>query len=227
MIGFYDYTVILTYCSVISAVAGIAVTLSGSGHPFFGILFLMFCGLCDAFDGKVARTKTDRSKSAKNFGIQIDSLSDLIAFGVLPVCIGVSMWSSKLGYAKGSLLSRVPLPVIIIISCIYILATVIRLAYFNVTEDEIQSSGNKKREFYTGLPVTSASLIFPTFMMLQYAVRADISFVYYIVMLFVAVAFVGNFKVRKPGLKMILIMVGIGAIEFGIILLLRIVMHHV
>ena len=32
MLGFYDYTVVLTYCSVISAVIGIYVSLSGAGH---------------------------------------------------------------------------------------------------------------------------------------------------------------------------------------------------
>ncbi len=57
MIGFYDYTVVLTYLSLLSAGAGILVSLSGMGHPYFGSFFLLFCGLCDAFDGKVARMK--------------------------------------------------------------------------------------------------------------------------------------------------------------------------
>ena len=41
MIGFYDYTMFLTYMSLISAGTGIIVTLSGHGHPFIGIFFLM------------------------------------------------------------------------------------------------------------------------------------------------------------------------------------------
>ena len=91
MIGFYDYTVILTYFSLLSATSGIVVALSGGGHPYYGCLFLLFCGLCDAFDGKVARTKKGRTKMEKDFGIQIDSLSDLVAFGVLPACIGAAL----------------------------------------------------------------------------------------------------------------------------------------
>ena len=91
MIGFYDYTVILTYCSVISAVAGILLSLNASPHPYIAIFLLMFSGLCDAFDGKVARHKKNRTKAMKEFGIQIDSLSDLAAFGVLPVCIGAAL----------------------------------------------------------------------------------------------------------------------------------------
>ena len=62
MLGFYDYTVILTYLSLLSAGTGIFVTLSGSGHPYLGTFFLLFCGLCDSFDGIVARTKKNRSE---------------------------------------------------------------------------------------------------------------------------------------------------------------------
>ena len=91
MIGFYDYTVWLTYASLISASLGIVISLNGAGHPYIGVICLMVCGFCDAFDGKVARTKKDRTDRMRKFGIQIDSLSDLVAFGVLPACIGDAM----------------------------------------------------------------------------------------------------------------------------------------
>lgn len=79
MIGFYDYTVILTYLSILSGTTGIILCLNGVGHPYLGMFFLLFSGLCDTFDGKVARSKKDRTEQMKKFGIQIDSLSDLIA----------------------------------------------------------------------------------------------------------------------------------------------------
>ena len=91
MIGVYDYTVILTFLSLLSASTGIITTLSGSGHPYIGSFFLLFCGLCDAFDGKIAHRKVDRTDISRRFGIQIDSLSDLVAFGVLPACIGTAL----------------------------------------------------------------------------------------------------------------------------------------
>ena len=59
MIGFYDYTVILTYLSLLSAVTGIG--LAVAHHPLLAILCLMFSGLCDMFDGRVARTKKNRT----------------------------------------------------------------------------------------------------------------------------------------------------------------------
>ena len=68
MIGFYDYTMILTYLSLLSASTGIIISLNGTGHPYIGTFFLLFCGLCDAFDGRVARTKDDRSEMEKKYG---------------------------------------------------------------------------------------------------------------------------------------------------------------
>ncbi len=46
MIGVYDYTVILTFLSLLSASTGIITTLSGTGHPYIGSFILLFCGLC-------------------------------------------------------------------------------------------------------------------------------------------------------------------------------------
>ena len=91
MLGFYDYTVVLTYLSLLSAGSGIVVSLSDGGHPYWGIFFLLLCGLFDAFDGKVARTKKNRTQMEMSYGIQIDSLADVIAFGVLPAVIGIAL----------------------------------------------------------------------------------------------------------------------------------------
>lgn len=90
MIGVYDYTVILTYLSLISGVLGIIIAVTGVGHPEIGIFFLMLSGILDAFNGRVARTKKNRTEIEKNFGVQIDSLADLICFGVLHVSIGLA-----------------------------------------------------------------------------------------------------------------------------------------
>ena len=46
------------------------------------------------FDGKVARTKKDRTDFEKDNGIQLDSLSDLLAFGLLPAAIGFRLFDN-------------------------------------------------------------------------------------------------------------------------------------
>ena len=88
MIGFYDYTVILTYLSLMSGTIGIMLCLNGMG--IHALLCFSFSDCSDTFDEAVINKK-DRTTQMKKFGIQIDSLSDLIAFGMLPACIGIAM----------------------------------------------------------------------------------------------------------------------------------------
>lgn len=220
MIGFYNYTVILTYLSIIFSSLGIIVALHGDGHPYFGVFFLLLSGLCDAFDGKVARTKKNRSDIEKSYGIQIDSLSDIVAFGVLPICIGDAMIRSQ------SKLNDVPFtlnednirclyPLILIaISVFYVTAALIRLAYFNVMEEERQRKEDGARKIYQGLPVTTAALIFPSLLLFQFLSIRDLTLLYYAALLLTGFLFISKIPVRKPGIKGILVMVGIGAAEF-------------
>ncbi len=224
MIGFYDYTVILTYLSLLSACTGIIVSLSGPGHPYIGTFFLLFCGLCDAFDGKVARRKKDRTELEKAFGIQIDSLSDLVAFGVLPVAIGVAMLRlspvmeslEERMKAGGPLIVRFLLTAVLIL---YALAALIRLAYFNVTEEERQKVEKGVRKYYQGMPVTTVALIFPFIQLLQYIIPTDVTMMYFATAIICGFAFLMPIHIRKPGLRGILLMIAIGAVEFGLMLL--------
>lgn len=85
MIGFYNASVILTYLGVVSAVFGMSQAFNGNFK--IAILCLMISGLTDMYDGTIAKM-IKRSEDAKKFGIEIDSLCDLVCFGVYPVVIG-------------------------------------------------------------------------------------------------------------------------------------------
>ena len=204
MIGFYNYTVILTYIGLASAVTGIYFAFDKEMPLILSVIALLLAGLCDMFDGKVARTKKDRTTAEKKFGIQIDSLCDLICFGFLPGAIGYAVGMNRIYHY--------------FILAFFTLAAVIRLAYFNVMEEERQKKTKEVRREYEGLPVTSVALIMP----LLYSFRKNIESigegyfteVYAIVMLAVGIAFITRFKVKKPKMKTMLIFVGIGALEF-------------
>lgn len=144
MLGFYNYTVVLTYIGMLAGFAGIV--SAAEGHIPAALLYLMLAGFCDMFDGKIASTR-ERTAQEKRFGIQIDSLSDLICFGVLPA---VTVWRA----AAGSALS-------LCAAGAYVLCALIRLAWFNVDEEERQNTETGGRELYYGLPVTTAALILP------------------------------------------------------------------
>ena len=108
------------------------------------------------------------------------------------------------------------------IMAIYVLAALVRLAYFNV-EEEIRNEKNEGvRKYYTGLPVTSASLIFPILLSFQYITPFDITPLYFVSMLIVSVLFVMPIPVRKPGTRAILFMIAVGSIDFIIMLWLYI-----
>lgn len=221
MIGFYDYTVILTYLSLMSGTIGIMLCLNGMGHPYLGMFFLLFSGLWDTFDGKVARSKKDRTTQMKKFGIQIDSLSDLIAFGMLPACIGIAMLRYTMCIPDLSGVTRYLLThytlqtqiVLSLIAVLYVLAAMIRLAYFNVMEEEDQNRDETGAKIYTGLPVTSAALIFPAVLLIHMLIRADLTFLYFGVMLITGGLFISKIQIKKPQNKGIATMIFFGAVE--------------
>lgn len=233
MIGFYDYTVILTYLSLLSATSGIMLCLNDIGHPYLGMFFLMFCGLCDAFDGKIARTKKNRTEQMKQFGIQIDSLSDLVAFGVLPACIGIAMLRSSIEFsifpdfkflhlADKSTVIKV---ILTLIAIFYALAAMIRLAYFNVLEEDRQKTeGGGVNKTYIGLPVTSAALVFPTILLIHIFCSADLTLWYFVFLFIVGILFVSDIKIKKPTTKGVLIMISIGLVEAAALAWIFIVM---
>lgn len=199
LIGFYNYTVILTYMSLISSVAGIYIAFNGKNIGY-AVIALMLSGLCDMFDGKIARTRK-RTEAEKNFGIQIDSLCDLICFGLLPAVIGYAIGMNKWYH--------------IMILMAFTLAAVIRLAYFNVTEEERQSKTTENRKEYHGLPVTSVALILPV----VYSFRKDLgeSFVsvYAALLLLTGIAFITKFRLKKPSMRTMLIFIAVGAVELA------------
>ena len=185
-IGVYDYTVILTYLSLISAVTGMIYATRGN----FGVavLCVFLSGFCDAFDGMVARSKKNRTEDEKAFGIQLDSLVDVISFGVVPAFICYHMG------VKG----------ILGLVCVfgYSLCAVIRLAFFNVQEGKRQQVESGSNKFYRGLPVTSISLIFPVIYLLRGLVSpAVFTVVLYIMLAVTGFLFILDFQVKKPDLQ--------------------------
>ena len=203
LIGFYDYTVILTYLSLVSSVFGMSRAIHGDYK--LAIFCLAFSGICDAFDGRVARTKKNRTEDEKNFGIQLDSLCDVVCFGVFPALIC---------YLLGV---RGVLGVALVI--FYCLCAVVRLAFFNVLEAKRQTVEGGATKTYRGLPVTSIAFILPLAFWLQF-VMPELAFMVllHVVLLAVGFLFVYDFPLKKPGLKTIILLSTILMMTVGVIL---------
>ena len=202
-IGFYDYTVILTYLSLISSVFGMTRAIHGDYK--LAIFCLAFSGICDAFDGRVARTKKNRTEDEKNFGIQLDSLCDVICFGVFPAMIC---------YLLGV---RGTLGVALVM--FYCLCAVVRLAFFNVLEANRQKSEDGANKTYRGLPVTSIAFILPLTFWLQFVLPEMAFFVLlHVLLLVIGFLFIYDFPMPKPDLKAIIAYSLVLVVTVGIIL---------
>ena len=175
-LGVYHPSVLLTYL-------GLSISLYGvfySKSLAFSLMLLILAGLCDTFDGMVANS-FQRNDLEKAFGVQIDSLSDLISFGVFPVQIYLQY------FAKFGVVS-------FLISVLYLLSVVTRLAYFN-------ASGGEKKDYFTGLAVTYASFFIPLYGLFSIYFSIEKILPGELLYALLAVFFVFNFKMKKPSLK--------------------------
>lgn len=197
MIGFYDYTVVLTYIGFASGLTGMF--CATTKHLRLAVFFLAFSGLCDMFDGKIARTKKNRTEDEKSFGIQIDSLCDVVCFGVLPVLICFNLGMRHI-YSMAILI-------------LYGLAGVIRLGYFNVMEAKRQAETSEKRQYYQGLPITSMAIALPLLFVVSPLLPSHQAFlvILHIVVAAVGILFITDFKMRKPSTKELFLLVAVVA----------------
>jgi len=108
-----------------------------TGHFEVAAVMIIIAFFCDGLDGRVARA----SRTSSQFGVEFDSLSDVIAFGVAPAMLAFS-WALRpigsLGIAVGGL---------------YVLCGALRLARFNVQT----ATADKSR--FVGLPIPGAAIM--------------------------------------------------------------------
>lgn len=199
MIGVYDYTVIATYLSLLLGLAGLY--SAAQSEPLDAMLCLMLAGLLDAFDGRIARTKKGRTDAEKRFGIQIDSLNDLVCFGVLPAAIGWSIGCQRLWFLATM--------------SFFTLCALIRLAYFNVTEEERQDKTAENRRYYLGLPVTSSAFVMPFFYLLALYAGRSAAILYAIGAFLLGVLYISPLRIKKVGLRGVALLSAVGLAEFA------------
>ncbi|MBP5491546.1 MAG: CDP-alcohol phosphatidyltransferase family protein [Clostridiales bacterium] len=203
-IGYYNRSVVLTFLGLAFAVVGIC--FAYVTNLTWSVVCLIVAGVCDMFDGKVARACKGRSEEEKDFGVQIDSLTDTVAFVVLPVLISLEMGHQG--------------PFSIAICVLYVLAGVIRLGFFNVLVAHRDNSEPLKN--YTGLPVTSAAIIFPAIWLIsRFVSRFSTTIMYDVVMFLTAVLFVSRLKIRKPKGAMYYVFTVVAVIGIAVLIYLQ------
>ena len=184
MIGKWNRSVMATYVGMLFAVAAIILILANLYG--YAMMCFMAAGICDLFDGTIARM-CKRTEEEKNFGIQLDSLVDVVSFIALPI-VFVVKFSGVSWYAMAA-------------SVMYSVFGVARLAYFNVCQEENEDKDSPIK-YYTGMPVTYAALIFPAIYLLHvFLADKVIALLMCIVMEIMGLLFILKLKFIKPGKK--------------------------
>ena len=120
------------------------------GKFAIAVIAILFAGLMDALDGRIARLINGTSKMGK----ELDSLGDVISFGVAPALI-MYFWNlqylDKLGW---------------FVCLTYVVCVALRLARFNVNSDEEPSW---KDNFFEGMPSPAGGIIVLTPLILSFS----------------------------------------------------------
>lgn len=174
-IGVWNLANCVTWLGIAAAVVAMYFALLGDGR--IAMLVFLVSGLCDLFDGRVARM-FDRTDVEKAFGIQLDSFADTVSFVVFPAVF---------------LLSLTAAPWAVVLAILYILAGITRLCWFDITTD-----GDTK--YFAGVPVTYMALVLPLAWIIVQSIALNAApFVVAGVMAVMGLLFVLNIKVKKPG----------------------------
>lgn len=179
-IGKWNKSVILTYIGLGFAILGMYFAII-ENNTLLALMGLMLAGVCDMFDGKVARM-CKRDKQEIQFGIELDSLVDTVCFVVLPIIIYLS-----LGFTEWyNILSFI----------LFAICGIARLGYFNVY---IATKDGKAVKYYEGLPVTVAAITFPLMYLLSYVMPQDGFYIFFSILIVVqAILNILKIKIKKP-----------------------------
>ena len=142
--GVYILPNLVTSAGLFAGFYSIIATLN---HDYrLAAIMILVSQLCDALDGRIARL----TRSASSFGVQYDSLADLVAFGVAPGIL-VYTWALRPWGRWGWLAAT-----------LYVTCGALRLARFNV------QYGSIERRHFVGLPIPAGAAVIASTVLLYY-----------------------------------------------------------
>jgi CDP-diacylglycerol---serine O-phosphatidyltransferase len=159
------------YFSLLNLASGMmSIYSSINKNFFFSAIFLIFAVLFDFLDGKVARL----TKKSSKLGFDIDSLADMVSFGVSPAVMIMSIFSSWISLTAGIFLT---------------ICGLLRLARFNIS---------KKNNGYEGMPITFNGILFPLlYFLAHYNLIVLNLYIFSIIAILSGFLMVSNIKVKK------------------------------
>lgn len=161
--------------SLANAALGLAAVLAvASGLPDTAARLVLLAVVADGLDGFVARRTT-----SSDLGVELDSLADVVSFGVAPVAI-----MHAAARPAGPLIASIP--------AVFLLAALVRLAAYNV--DDADTHG------FTGAPSTLAGAVVAAFYLADIPSWIDTDPALFFVALSLALAYLMLIDIRYPQL---------------------------
>ncbi len=148
-------------------------TATGDDDYYRASLLLVYALFFDMLDGRVARL----TKTQSAFGLQIDSLADVISFGVAPALL-VYKWS---------LYQRTTLG--LVVAFVFAAAGAVRLARFNVLSMGESGQPTKPGKYIVGLPVPGAAGILISLVVANHAIGGELAGPKYVLPMMVLTGF--------------------------------------
>jgi CDP-diacylglycerol---serine O-phosphatidyltransferase len=144
--GVYLLPNLITTASLFAGFYAIVAAINGKFH--YAAVAILISLVLDGLDGRIARM----TQSASNFGVQYDSLADLVAFGVAPAVL-VYLWAlqpfKQFGWVAAFL---------------FVVCGALRLARFNV------QTGTIDPRYFNGLPIPAAATVIATAIIFYYQI---------------------------------------------------------
>jgi len=176
------FTLSSIYCGFYAAL--LAASGADPEHFHRASLLIIFAMFFDMIDGRVARLTHTQSA----FGVQIDSLADIVSFGVAPAVLVYhwSLWElGKLGA---------------FVAFVYVAAGAVRLARFNVLATDVSGRPKKPGRYIVGLPIPGAAGIVVSMIAANRAVAGEVAGLHAtvaVVMLSLSFCMVSTIKFRS------------------------------
>ena len=170
---------LFTSASIFSGIFSIISAINGEFDKAAWLIMLSL--IFDGLDGRVARLTNTCSK----FGVEFDSLADIVAFGVAPALLIYLFIGSEFGRFG------------IVVSALFVIFGAIRLARFNVMTVSSEPS------VFIGVPIPTAAVFVSLLVLLfeKYGFKSDYGLVIMFLSILVSLLMVSN--IRYPSFKKI------------------------
>ena len=123
--------------------------IHGAEQMYLGSIFIGIAAICDMLDGMVARAL----KVFSPIGKDLDSLADVVSFGVAPsVILFKLLWDALMGEKNAFDVSMIGMAPAFLVACF----AALRLAKFNITSD-------KQKNYFVGMPVPAVGIFVGSF----------------------------------------------------------------